>query len=438
MADTRAEHHGPRLIHSVLPFMAGFGSAIPDLVPVNAGLGVQLAIIGAGATAAFVYLADPSIPRRVLREPLVLLGGVFVLSLLAILALRGVGAGPVIAKWARQMATFGVMLTIALGVLLAVERWPSGRQALSAGVASGAGFTVLTSALFLGAFALGLDIRLWHNNSSFMLSPASLPTVSIRDALGTAPRLYGFFTEPSFFAAYAAPVGAFLLGLRVLKPPARQVSGGALASGIALLVLAMAVSSRTGTVAGLFALAAIVLALYRARRTMQLMAIVAVFVAPVALALVPLLAADSLATADVSVLQRTAAAIVGFSQLQAHPVLGVGFGAFGFAYAGSGESAVIGIERLLSVVLDQQNEGSSLANPYNLVVRIAAETGGVGLLALGWFVLKLVDNMLSGSTSSRAAALGVLTFLVAGIDSFVMMQFWVLWALARAQDATAP
>ena len=425
---------GPGLIHVAMPFIAGFGIAIPDLVPVNAGLGVQVAILGAGATAALVYLADPSVPRRIFREPLLLLGGVFVISLLAILAQRGVGAAPVIAKWARQMVTFSAMLLIAVGLLLAMERWPLGRRALTAGVSAGGVFTVLTSLLFLAAFAVGLDIRLWHNNSSFMLSAASLPTVSIRDELVTAPRLYGFFTEPSFFAAYAAPVGAFLTGLRFFKPASPAGGIATTFTGVALLVLAMFVSSRTGTVAGLFAVGAIVLARYRARFPLRVMALVSVFIAPVALALVPLLAADSLASADISVLQRTAAAIVGFSELKAHPLLGAGFGAFGFAYAGSGEAAVIGLERLLSVVLEQQNEGAALANPYNLVVRIAAETGGLGLLALGWFVLSLVENILAGSTQRRAASLGVLTFLVAGIDSFVMLQFWVLWALSRAHD----
>lgn len=436
MTDSRADSRGAGLVHFALPFLAGFGCAIPDLVPFNAGLGVQLAIIGAGATACFVFLADASLPRRVLREPLVLLGGVLFASLLAILVLRGVSAGPVLAKWARQMATFGVMLTVAIGMLLAVERWPGGRRALTAGVAAGAAFTVISSLIFLIAFTGGLDIRLWHNNSSFMLAAATLPTVSIRDELVTAPRLYGFFTEPSFFAAYGAPVGAFLVGLRLLRPSDRQISAGAVMAGGVLLALSMAVSSRTGTVAGLFALGAITLARYEARWTLRIASVLAVFIAPVSLALIPLLAVDSLANADVSVLQRTAAAIVGFSELKAHPILGVGFGAFGFAYAGSGEAAVIGIERLLTVVLDQQNEGSSLANPYNLVVRIAAETGTLGLLALGWFVVKLVDNVLVGSTPRRAAALGCLTFLVAGIDSFVMMQFWILWALARASDRT--
>lgn len=435
MIDLHAKQRGRALVHLFLPFLAALGCAVPDLVPFNAGLGVQFAIIGMGLTALLFYLGLPAFPRRLVREPLVLLAAVFGASVCAILLSRGVSSGSVLAKWARQFGTFAVMLFAAIGLLQASERWPGARRALMAGMAAGATFTVITSVIFLLAFAAGADVRLWHNNTSFMLAPATLPTVSIRDELVTSPRLYGFFTEPSFFAAYAAPVGAFLLGRRWLRPADPTQAPLMTFVGLALLLLAMAVSSRTGTVAGLFAVAAIVLARYRARRALQFVALVSVFVAPVALALVPLMAGDSLAEADISVLQRTSAAIIGFSELRAHPVLGVGFGAFGFAYAGSGEAAVEGIERLLTVVLEQQAQGAALANPYNLVVRVAAETGGLGLLVLALFVLQLVQNLVSGSISSRAAALGVLTFLVAGIDSFVMMQFWVLWVIARSDES---
>lgn len=426
----------------VLAFLVGFGPAIPDLVAGNAGVGLQLGLLSTGALALLVYASRPALPTRLLTDPLALLIGVFLMSVISLLTMRGIGHDASLLKWTRQLATVGVMLILAIALSRAADSAQALRRAMIAGIVSGAAFTLVTSLLFLGLHAAGVPLLLWHNNLSFVSDAVSLPAVSVRDAESILPRIYGFFTEPSFFSAYAAPSGVFLMARRLLAKcdQPREAGRASALAGAALLLLAIFVSSRTGMVAGTFGVLGVMLARRRTAVALIITGIVATFGAPIILALSPLLFPESLTVADVSVLERTAAAAIGLAEFQAHPVLGVGFGTFGFAYTEGGDLAVGGIDQLLAVVSNQQAAEKSLPNAFNLVVRLAAETGVIGLLALAGLVVSLARTSLRGSVTARAASLATMTYLVAGIDSFVMLQFWLFWALARGrtQEGSMP
>ncbi|MBC7842658.1 MAG: O-antigen ligase family protein [Gemmatimonadaceae bacterium] len=419
-----------------MAFVIGFGPAIPDLVFANTGLGLQISILAMCAMGVLTFASRPMIPRRLFGDPLVWLALVFALSVIPLLGIRGIGADAPLLKWSRQLSTVLIMLGASIALSLACDSSVNVKRWLIAGVVSGGVFTLLTSCFFLLAHAFGAHLQLWHNNLSFVSAAGALPAVAVRDAESVLPRVYGFFTEPSFFSAFAAPTGAFMTALPIFRArPWSLNSLCACSAGVLLLLVAILVSSRTGTLTGIFALIAIALARRRSLRLLITTSFVATFVAPLTLAISPIFAADNLATVDVSVLERTAAAAIGLSEFRAHPVLGVGFGAFGFAYNDGGDLAVSDVEKLLTVVTEQQNASSTLPNAFNLVVRLAAETGIIGLATLALLVASLGRSAVRGTASTRAASVAAIAFLVASIDSFVMMQFWVFWALARASDS---
>ncbi len=245
---------------------------------------------------------------------------------------------------------------------------------------------------------------------------------------GASVRVFGTFDQPNPFGGYlnlSLPV-ALALALFGRDPRMRWMAGGASVVTLFALYLANSRGALIGLVAAMIVIVAVG---WRLERQAAIAAAVGVPLVAIAWVthLIPLSLQDKLLAqfrvndvsltaqvndANFSTIERLAHWVAGLRMFQAHPLLGVGAGNYGAAYA---RYEVPGWEE-------------SLTHAHNYYINVAAETGALGLLAflavvgaalyLGWRATRATDRRRGGQggltgTDARALGIGFTAVIVA-------------------------
>jgi hypothetical protein len=421
----------------VLLWGAAFFLATPDWVPINAGMGIQLSMLCALLLLASAVLDDARVPVTPGATALGVLLAALAASVFP-LVLHGGGlevAAPRVAKWATQTSQFVLMACCALGVWMHTHRAPANARWVHGGLVTAAVLTITSGALFMALDRAGIRVELPHNNQSFTQGLEWVAAVTTREGIGP-PRLYGLFKEPGFLSMFVAPLAVYFVILGIRRWRERRAAYLLLAAGAAAILYAT--GGRTGQIAFLLTVPLLVLALKGWIRLSQLYLALAMLAVPVGFLVGTVVAPGLLEGADFSVVQRSAAAVLGFRMFVAHPVFGVGYGNFGHAYPEFLEEFASD-PALYAVLADQYVNGAGLPPAYNIAVRFLAEVGLLGFAALvGLGCVVLSRAIRARCAPALGAALGLCCFLIGGIDSFAMFQFWILLVLAQPEVYQSP
>jgi O-antigen ligase len=245
---------------------------------------------------------------------------------------------------------------------------------------------------------------------------------------GASVRVFGTFDQPNPYGGYinlSLPV-ALALALFGRDPRMRWVAGGS----SVILLFALYLANSRGALLGLVA-AVIVIAVigWRLERRAAIAAAIGAPIVAIAWVthLIPLSLQEKLLAqfrvndvslnaqlndANFSTIERLAHWVAGLRMFQAHPLLGVGAGNYGAAYQ---QYKVPGWDE-------------SLTHAHNYYINVAAETGGLGLLAflavmgaalyLGWRATRATDRLRSGQNTltgadARALSIGFTAVIIA-------------------------